>query len=180
MVYVFLADGFEELEALTPVDVLKRAGVECKTVGVTGKFVTGTHGIAVEADILPNEMDYSDLFSVILPGGMPGAENLEKSEEVINAVKYANENGKLVAAICAAPYILGKLGILKGKKATCFDGFEKHFAGGEYTGNPVETSDNVITAFGAGAALPFSFEIVKYLCGEDAAQSLYKKMKCVF
>ncbi|MBQ0083790.1 MAG: DJ-1/PfpI family protein [Clostridiales bacterium] len=180
MIYVFLAEGFEEMEALSPVDILRRAGIECKTVGVTGKTVAGSHGIPVTADILPEEIDYSLLSGVILPGGMPGAENLEKSQSVIRAVKFADENDKLIAAICAAPYILGKLGILNGRKATCFDGFEKYFDGGEYTENPVETDGNVITAFGAGAALLFALEIVKKIKGHTAAQKLYDGMKCIF
>ena len=125
MFYVFLAEGFEETEALAPVDVMRRAKLDVKTVGVTGECVTSSHGVPVKADITIDNIDLDDVQGVVLPGGMPGTLNLEANEKVIEAVKYSCENGKIVAAICAAPSILGHLGILDGKKATCFPGFEK-------------------------------------------------------
>ena len=123
MFYVFLAEGFEETEALAPVDVMRRAKLDVKTVGVTGECVTSSHGVPVKADITIDNIDLDDVQGVVLTGGMPGTLNLEANEKVIEAVKYSCENGKIVAAICAAPSILGHLGILDGKKATCFPCF---------------------------------------------------------
>ena len=117
MFYVFLAEGFEETEALAPVDVMRRAKLDVKTVGVTGECVTSSHGVPVKADITIDNIDLDDVQGVVLPGGMPGTLNLEANEKVLEAVKYSCENGKIVAAICAAPSILGHLGILDGKKA---------------------------------------------------------------
>ena len=134
MFYVFLAEGFEETEALAPVDVMRRAKLDVKTVGVTGECVTSSHGVPVKADITIDNIDLDDVQGVVLPGGMPGTLNLEANEKVLEAVKYSCENGKIVAAICAAPSILGHLGILDGKKATCFPGFEKELKGADYTG----------------------------------------------
>ena len=129
MFYVFLAEGFEETEALAPVDVMRRAKLDVKTVGVTGECVTSSHGVPVKADITIDNIDLDDDQGVVLPGGMPGTLNLEANEKVLEAVKYSCENGKIVAAICAAPSILGHLGILDGKKATCFPGFENELTG---------------------------------------------------
>ena len=129
MFYVFLAEGFEETEALAPVDVMRRAKLDVKTVGVTGECVTSSHGVPVKADITIDNIDLDDVQGVVLPGGMPGTLNLEANEKVLETVKYSCENGKIVAAICAAPSILGHLGILDGKKTTCFPGFEKELKG---------------------------------------------------
>ncbi len=177
MVYVFLADGFEEIEALTPVDVLRRANIPCKTVGVMGKTATGTHGITVECDIKLSELSLTDLSAVLLPGGMPGADNLKNSAEVISAVKYAAENGKLIAAICAAPYILGEMGLLKNKKATCFPGFEDRLEGADYTAERVEVSGNIITARGAGCAMQFAAAIIGEILDKNTADSILKAMQ---
>lgn len=179
MVYIFLADGFEELEALTPVDVLRRAGIEVKTVGVTGMTVTSTHNVKVECDIPMSDVT-DNAECVILPGGMPGAENLEKSEKVCKTVLNAYSSGKIVAAICAAPMVLGKLGILKGKTATCFTGFEKYLDGAFVKSVPVCRDENVITAWGAGAAFDFAFEILSALKGDnDAGRRMGEQMRCV-
>ena len=132
MVYLFLADGFEEIEALTPVDLLRRAGVSVKTVGVTGKCVTGSHKIKVEADVTIDEAirDLSDasveLEMIVLPGGMPGAKNLDESEGVDRFIKEALSRDAYLAAICAAPMVYGKRGLLEGRDATCYPGFEKY------------------------------------------------------
>ena len=179
MFYVFLADGFEETEALAPIDVMRRAKLEVKSVGVTGEYVTGSHNIKVKADILPEEVSYDDLEGVILPGGMPGTLNLEASKAVINAVKYSYENGKLVAAICAAPSILGHLGYLSGRNATCFPGFEEELKGASYTAAHVETDGNVITAKGAGCAIEFGHAIVTKAASKEAADAVIESMQCL-
>lgn len=166
MLYMFLADGFEETEAVATLDVIKRAGLGIKTVGLDKKEVTGSHNITITCDILKDNVDIEQLDGVILPGGMPGTLNLQKDLFVEQILKYANENKKLVAAICAAPMILGELGILEDKKATCYPGFETHFCGGRYTGESVQVCDNVITANGAGSALLFGAEIVEYFIPE--------------
>ena len=130
MVYMFLADGFEEIEALYTLDILRRAGVEVKAVGVTGKIVTGSHGISVTCDVTKDEINTSDSFDmIILPGGLPGSTNLDKDKIVDKFIYTALEGDKFICAICAAPFILGKRGILKGKKATCFPGFENQLLG---------------------------------------------------
>lgn len=127
MVYVFLADGFEEIEALTPVDILKRGGVDVVTVGVTGREATSSHNIVVTADIMEEEIDdFDDVEAIVLPGGMPGTTNLEASEVVKEAIEYCSKNDILIGAICAAPSILGHMGLLKGKHATAFRLFKKN------------------------------------------------------
>ena len=124
MFYVFLADGFEETEALATLDVMRRAKLDVLTVGVTGEMVTSSHKVTVKADILPDKINLDNIEGVVLPGGVPGTPNLEKADCVIEAVKYCYENDKYIAAICAAPSILGHLGILNNKKATCFPEYE--------------------------------------------------------
>lgn len=173
MVYCFLADGFEELEAIAPVDMLKRAGTEVITVGVTGKTVTGSHSIPFVADITADEISLTEeLQAVILPGGMPGTLNLEKSDKVQQAIDFAVANGKYVCAICAAPSILGHKGLLKGKKATAFPGFEKDLEGATVNGDFVVTDGKFITAKGAGVATEFGLEIVRCLVGEEKSAEI--------
>lgn len=162
MLYMFLANGFEETEAIGALDVIRRAEIEIKTVGVTGKTVTGSHGVEITADILLSEVDYSSMTGAILPGGMPGTTNLFESKEVVDAVKECFESGKVVAAICAAPMIPGQLGMLRGKKATCFPGFEKYLDGAMLTDAFAVRDGNVITGKGAGAAMIFGAEIVNF------------------
>ena len=176
MVYLMLADGFEEIEALTPLDILRRAQIEVKTVGVTGKTVTGAHSIPVVADILLDDIVLEDMSAVILPGGMPGTLNLKNEKAVENAVLYAAEKGLLIAAICAAPSILGNLGLLESKEAICFPGFEDELKGADISDKSVVLSGNIITAKGAGVAAEFGFEILKQLKDEDTAQRLKKAM----
>lgn len=179
MFYVFLADGFEELEALAPVDMMRRAKLEVKTVGVTGSEVTGSHSITVKADILLDEVKPEEIEGVVLPGGMPGTLNLEKSQGVIDAVKYAYENEKIVAAICAAPSILGHLRYLEGRKATCFPSFETELKGAEYTAAHTETDGNVITAKGAGCAVEFGHAIISKALSKDDADKVIGDMQCL-
>ena len=175
MVYVFLADGFEEIEALATVDIIRRAGIECTTVGVTGSTVTGAHSISVKTDINIENLNMDKASAVVLPGGMPGTTNLEKDERVINAVKYAANKGILLAAICAAPSILGHLGMLTGKKASCYDGFEDALIGAEFIPDSVCVDGNIITACGAGMANDFALEIVAYLSKDRSISQKIKK-----
>ena len=172
MIYMFLAEGFEEVEALAPLDLIRRAGLEIKTVGVGSKTVTGSHGISVTADITVDELADNTHDMVILPGGMPGTKNLDANETVHKAISDAIKNGAYVCAICAAPMILGKLGLLVGKKATCFPGFEEYLAGAIVTGDKVAVDGRIITAKGMGAAIEFGLAIVAELKGKATADEL--------
>ncbi len=172
MIYMFLAPGFEEIEALMPLDLMRRAGLEVKTVGVGSLDITGSHGITVKADMLDSDFSDNAPECVILPGGMPGTTNLDASPVVHKALDSALENNSLICAICAAPMILGKRGILKGKNATCFPGFEKYLEGANVGGRAVRDGQ-VITGVGMGAALEFGIEIVAALRGRDAADKLF-------
>lgn len=165
MLYMFLADGFEETEAIGTLDVIRRAKIPVQLVGVTGEYVTGSHGVTIKSDIGADEIDCFEMTGVILPGGMPGTKNLYASEAVIAAVKHCAENGLLLAAICAAPLVFGRLGLLRGKRATCFPGFESELDGAEVTNALTVTDGNIITARGAGAAMLFGAAICDRLCG---------------
>lgn len=177
MVYIFLADGFEEIEALAPLDIMRRAGIDVKTVGVTGEFVTGAHDITVKADMLTADVSYDAIDAVILPGGLPGTTNLEKDDCVQGAIDYAVKNNKLVCAICAAPSILGHKGLLVGKEATCYPGFEDSFNGGKYVKESVVKSDNFITSNGMGSAYKFGFEITAALTSREVADKIKEQIQ---
>ena len=180
MVYLFLADGFEECEALAPLDILRRGGITVKTVGIGNQFVTGAHNITVKTDITEKDIELNEeLNAVILPGGMPGTTNLENSDTVRDAVSFANDNNKLVCAICAAPKILGGMGLLMDKNATCFPGFEKDLTGALVSQKSVVKDGNIITAKGAGVAFNFGFEILKALTDEKTVNDLRLQMQCV-
>ena len=180
MIYCFLAEGFEELEAIAPIDLLKRAGVEVKTVGVGGKMISGSHGITFDTDLTDCDILLSDnLSGVILPGGMPGTINLENNMNVQRAVDFCAENGKLLCAICAAPSILGHKNLLEGKEAISYPGFEKDLYGAEISKKSVVTSGNIITAKGAGVAVDFGLEIVAYLKGRDVSDKIREQIQCV-
>lgn len=172
MIYMFLAAGFEEVEALAPLDLLRRAGLEVTTVGIGGKMITGAHGITVAADIA--DVEYADHAPemVILPGGMPGTRNLDTSPTVDAALRAAVECNGYLAAICAAPMVLGKRGLLKGKRAICYPGFEKFLDGARLANRHVVRDGNVITAAGMGVALKFGLELVTVLRGEETAANL--------
>jgi len=172
MILILLADGFEEIEALTPLDMLRRAGIDAKTVGISGKIVTGAHSIPIICDLLPNEVDLSLVSCVILPGGMPGAINLDSSSFVDTALSFVSQKNGIIAAICAAPLILGRRGMLRGKSATCYPGFENELIGAKVTKDAVVTDGNIITARGMGAALLFSKELLKKFVGEEKCKSL--------
>jgi len=178
MVYVFFADGFEELEALSPVDALRRAGVSVTTVGVGSRQITGAHQIPILCDITAEELRADDLEMIVLPGGMPGTTNLEASPVVMSVLDKALAEGKWIAAICAAPSILGHRGILKGKNAICFPGFEDALEGAVLSEEPICIDGNIITAKGAGVALEFALTLVACLKGKEAARTLKETMQC--
>lgn len=177
MVFLFLADGFEEIEALTPVDLLRRAGVEVVTVGVSGKTVTGSHGITVSADLGAEEalaMLAAGTIPemIVLPGGMPGAATLDASPLVDTFIDAAEKANAYIAAICAAPMILGKRGLLRGRHATCFPGFEEYLEGAAYMDVHTVTDGRYITGRAMGAATEFALALIKVLKGEGAADAL--------
>jgi len=177
MIYMFLADGFEEVEALATLDFLRRADIEVLTVGISDKKIKGSHSITVEADIAEADVKLDDeLQAVILPGGMPGTINLENSETVQNAVKYCLENDRYIAAICAAPSILGHIGALKGKEAICYPGFEKELEGAKISEKGVVSDGKIITGKAMGYAVDFGAEIVR--CVKDA-ESAEKIMRAI-
>ena len=178
MVYCFLADGFEEVEAIAPIDMLRRAGVEVKTVGVSGDVIDGRHGIKVIPDVDIKDITLDDsLEAVILPGGLPGATNLEESADVQKAIDFANEKGKLICAICAAPQILGHKGLLEGKEAIAYPGFEDELKGAIISKEYVVRDGNIITAKGAGVATEFGLKIVGALKNEALAEEIGKAIQ---
>jgi protein deglycase len=178
MIYLFLAAGFEEIEALATVDILRRAGCELLTVGVGGKRITGSHNIEVTADQDENEMELGSPDMVILPGG-PGTKNLEKSSVVCTAIRYCAENDKYIAAICAAPSILGHMGLLAEHTATCFPGYEEELQAKELSKDSVCVSEKIITAKGAGVAVDFALKIVEVLYGAEKSNKLRKTIQCM-
>lgn len=177
MIYLHLAEGFEEIEAVTAADILRRAGIEVKTVSVENdRYVKGTHGITIEADMVYDDVDYEKCEMIILPGGMPGAANLEKHEGLGKHLECFAKNGKGIAAICAAPMILGKYGIIKGRKATIYPGMEKKLEGAHHEDKNVVTDGNIITGRGPAAAMEFALEIVKELRGSAAADEVARDL----
>lgn len=172
MYYMFLADGFEETEALATLDMLRRADIDVQTVGIGKTEICGAHGISVKADICDLACSLNNPDGIILPGGMPGTENLYASQTVINAVNFCFSENKFIGAICAAPVILGRKGLLRDKKAVCFPGFEKELAGALYVDMPCVADKNIITAKGAGCVFEFSYEIIKYIKGTEAANNV--------
>lgn len=178
MVYLFLADGFEEIEGLTVVDMLRRAEIEITTVSITGKeSVNGAHNIEVKADGLFEEYDYETADMLVLPGGMPGTRNLAAHEGLVNLLKEFREEDKALAAICAAPSILGEQGLLKGKSVTCFPGFEDKLLEANPTGHKAVTDGNIITGKGMGTAIDFSLEIIQFLKDKETAEKIGKAIQ---
>ena len=167
MIYVLLADGFEEIEALTPVDMLRRAGCDVRTVGIGKKTITGAHGIPVCADLVSDEATADGVRMVILPGGMPGTKHLAASAFVEETLARVSREGGYLAAICAAPTVLAKYGYLKGKRATCFPGFEKELSGAVYTDLPVVTDGKIVTAKDMTEALSFSVALLAIADAEN-------------
>jgi DJ-1 family protein len=178
-VYEFLANGFEEVEALAPVDILRRGGVEVKMVSITGSnLVESSHGVVVKADLLfENITDFSDADLLMLPGGMPGSKNLNEHEGVRKALKEQFEKGKRVAAICAAPLILASVGLLKGKKATIYPGMESYLGeDAEYTGALVQEDGNVTTGAGPAASFPYGYQLLSYFLPAEKVEEIKKGM----
>ncbi len=178
MVYVLFVDGFEDIEALEPVDIMRRAGIGVKTVGVMGECATSSHDVTIKTDILIDDVDVNDMEMLVLPGG-PGHTNLDESDKVHNLITYALENDIFIAAICASPSILGKRGILDGKKYTCFPGFEKYATNGIFTGEKATLDGKILTGKGAGAASDFGFKMVELLKSKDIAANLKKEMQYI-
>lgn len=177
MVYMLLGTGFEETEAIAPLDLLRRAGVEILTVGINGKTISGSHNIKVEADITIGQMDLTDVEMIIIPGGMGGVASLRASEAALEALKFAWENGKFVAAICAGPTVLADLGITDGLKATCYPGQEENMGSALMQANAaVVTDGRLITGTSAGCAIPFGLALVEALKGKDAAETIRKQI----
>lgn len=178
MIYMFLAEGFEEIEALCPLDLMRRAGLNVITVGIGGKYVRGAHAITVEADISDGDLDLNNgsVDMVFLPGGMPGTLNLAASDTVISAIKYAADNGKYIAAICAAPSILGDMELLDGKEAICYPGFEDRLKGAKLSGERVALDGKILTAAGMGVALDMGLKIVEIFCGAEKANDLRRSV----
>lgn len=177
MVYMLLGTGFEETEAVAPLDLMRRANIEVLTVGITGKQVRGSHGITVEADILLGEMDLTDLDMIVLPGGLGGVASARASREALDALRFAWENGKFVAAICAGPTVLADLGIPDGLQATCFHGCEGQMGSANMVPNAAVVRDGrLITGTSAGCAVKFGLALVEALKGSAEADRIGKQI----
>ncbi len=176
MIYVLMVDGFEEIEAIEPIDIMRRAGLNVVTVGVTGDIVKGAHNITIKTDITIDDVNPEDMELLMLPGG-PGHTGLDSDEKVQKLIDYADKENLYIAAICASPSIIGKKGLLKDKKATCFPGFEEFLVGAKVVCDKVVTDGKIITGKGAGAAGEFGFEIVRLLKGNEIAEDLRSKMQ---
>lgn len=175
MIYTFLADGFEEIEALCPVDIMRRAGLTVTTVGIGKKEIIGSHGICVISDVADTDLEFEDIDLILLPGGMPGTKNLDASETVHRAIDLALEQNAYIAAICAAPMILGKRGLLNGKSAVCYPSFEEYLIGAQIPNDKTLVVDGkIITAKGMGVSHELGLEIVKALCGAEKSNALRK------
>ena len=177
MVYVLLGTGFEETEAIAPIDLLRRAGVEVLTVGINGKVVYGGHGIGVEADILLGEMDLTNMEMIVLPGGLGGVASIRASIDAMQAIAFAYENGCYVAAICAGPTVLADLHITDGCNATCYPGCESGMGTAMIAENaPCVTDGKIITGTSAGCAVPFGLALVAALKGQDTANAIAQQI----
>lgn len=178
-VYVFLADGFEDVEALIPIDVLRRGGVQVVTVSTSDfPLVQSAHGVNIEADIMFEQGDFSDADLLFLPGGMPGASNLFAHKGVCKAIVDQHAAGKKIAAICASPaVVLAPLGILEGKKATCYPGYEKELEDAKYTGDLVTVDGTITTGEGPAAAFPFAYELLSQLVNKQTSDQIAEGMR---
>ena len=175
MIAVMIADGFEEIEALTPVDLLRRAGLDARTVAVGSKVAVGSHGIAIVCDMTADEVKLDEVTMVVFPGGMPGSLNLDASPYTDKFIDAVTKNGGRLAAICAAPLVLGRRGLLEGKRATCYPGFEKELKGAKVKKVAVVTDGNITTANGMEAALPFAQELVRVILNKDEEKEADKE-----
>ena len=177
MIYMLLGTGFEETEAIAPLDLLRRAGLEVCTVGVNGKIVYGSHNIGIEADILLGQMDLTAMDMIILPGGLGSVASVRASKEAMEALRFGWENGKYVAAICAGPTVLADLGITDGKKATCYPGCEDQMGNANMIPDTTFVWDgNLITGTSAGCAIPFGLALIAALKGHEAADAVFKQI----
>lgn len=179
MVYVFLANGFEEIEAVAPIDILRRAGADVVTVGVDGDTITAAHKVVFTPDITVDKVVLSDdIDMIVLPGGMPGTLNLENNDYVQAAIDYCAKNDKYIGSICAAPSILGHKGLLKGREAICFPGFEKDLEGAVISKEPVVSDGKFVTAKGAGVAVDFGLMLAEKLVGAEKSDEIRKGIQC--
>lgn len=177
MIYVLLGTGFEEIEALAPVDLMRRAGISVLTVGITGKIVYGGHNIGVEADITLDEMDLTDLEMIVLPGGLGGVAAARASQKALDALRFAWENSKFVAAICAGPTVLADLGITDGRQVTCYPSCEDGMGNARILSNaPCVRDGNLITGASAGCAIPFALMLIEALRGAEAAKAIAEQI----
>lgn len=177
MVYMFLGTGFEETEAIAPLDLLRRGGVEVKTVGLNGPVITGGHGIGVAADIQIADLDISDAEMVILPGGLGGVASIRACAPAMEAIRTVWEQGRFCAAICAGPTVLSDLGITDGKNATCYPGCEDGMGSAKLVSDAACIRDgNLITGTSAGCAIPFGLKLIEALRGADTAQRIAKQI----
>ena len=176
-VYEFLATGFEDIEALIPLDIMRRAGVDFKTVSITGDlYVESAHGVSIKADMLIEDADMSDADLIMLPGGLPGATNLNAHNGVKKAIIEQNARGKMIGAICAAPMVLGGIGLLQGRRATCYPGFETYLEGAEYTHELCTVDGNITTGEGPAAALPYAYTLLAALTDRQTADQVAEGM----
>ncbi len=177
MVYMLLGTGFEETEAIAPLDLLRRAGIEIRTVGLNGKQIRGGHNICVEADISIQDLDPNAMDMIILPGGLGGVASIRSCQQALDAIAYAWEHGKFVAAICAGPTVLADLGITAGRRATCYPGCEADMSGAIMTADaPCILDGNLITGTSAGCAIPFGLMLIEALKGKDAAEQIARQI----
>ena len=176
MVYMLLGTGFEETEAIAPLDLLRRAGVEVATVGINGKTVYGGHGIGVEADLELGQMDLTNVEMIVLPGGLGGVASIKACPAALDAVRFAYENGKYVAAICAGPTILAQLGITDGCHATCYPGCEEQMGSAIMEQSAAVADGKVITGTSAGCAIPFGLQLIAALKGQETAAAIEKQI----
>ena len=176
MVYMLLGTGFEETEAITPLDLLRRAGVEVVTVGLNGHVIRGSHGICVEADMPIEDVDFKDLEMIILPGGLGGVASIRACKEAMEAVRWAWENDKYTAAICAGPTVLADLGIPDGKNATCYPGCEDKMGSAIMVNAAAVTDGKLITGTSAGCAVPFGLALIAALKGQAEADRIAKQI----
>lgn len=176
-VVMLFAEGFEEVEALMTVDLLMRGGVDVKLASITKEMeVAGSHGIRIGMDVTMDQVDFGEQDAVLIPGGMPGTLNLGNSPEVTRVLTEMHEAGKIVGAICAAPSVLGQCGILEGKKATCYPGFEDKLTGAEFTDEKAVIDGNVVTSRGLGTSMEFGFSVLELLVSKEKAEEIRKQI----
>lgn len=176
MVYMLLGTGFEETEAVAPLDLLRRAGVEIQTVGINGKIIYGSHNIGIEADITIDQMDLNNMEMIILPGGLGGVASARACKAAMAALDYAWKNGRYVGAICAGPTVLADLGIADGKNATCFPGCEPQMGSANMVNAAAVTDGKLITGTSAGCAIPFGLALIAALKGQEAAEKIRQQI----